>query len=128
MVVIAIEDCVRNITSRYHGRYEFNYTYGYDALINQPAPTQYLKSVVKTVFGEDSMINISKPSMGAEDFSKYIIHRTGAFVWLGTSSSVDTSYGLHHPKFNIDESALLYGATLMINLVINNHNLKEILK
>jgi len=102
------------------------YIFGYDALINQPIPTQYIKNVVKTTFGESSLIDILKPSMGAEDFSKYIIHKTGAFVWLGTSSSSETSYGLHHPKFNIDESALMYGTNLMINLVINNHQLKEI--
>jgi len=127
-VVKALEDCVQTVTSRYQGKYQFNYTYGYDPLINQPGPTQYLKRVVHTVFGENAMMDITKPSMGAEDFSKYIIHRTGAFVWLGTSSSIETAYGLHHPKFNIDESSLLYGTTLMINLVINNHNLKEIMK
>lgn len=127
-VKIAIEDSIKAITSKYHGDYEFKYIFGYDALINQPKPTQYLVDTVKSVLGDNALIDILKPSMGAEDFSKYINHKTGAFAWLGTNSSVDTAYGLHHPLFNIDESALLYGTTLMINLVINNHNLKEILK
>lgn len=127
-VKIAIEDAIKSITSKYQGSYEFKYIFGYDALINQPQPTQYLVDTVESVFGEHALIHILKPSMGAEDFSKYIMLKTGAFAWLGTSSSTDTSYGLHHPKFNIDESSLLYGTTLMINLVINNHKLKEIMK
>ena len=127
-VKIAIEDAIQSVVSKYHGEYEFKYIFGYDALINQPKPTQYLVDTVKSVLGNDAIIDILKPSMGAEDFSKYINHKTGAFAWLGTNSSIETAYGLHHPKFNIDESALLYGTTLMINLVINNHNLKETVK
>lgn len=123
-----IEKILKSITIRYGGKYQYEYIRGYDPLINQTGPTDYLKNVVKRSFGNNALIPQEKATMGAEDFSKYINHKTGAFVWLGTSNSIDTQYSLHHPRFNIDENALLYGTTLMINLVINSQNKKEILK
>lgn len=126
-IINEIEKIIKSITERYGGKYQYEYIRGYDPLINQTGPTDYLKNIVRQSFGNDALIAQDKATMGAEDFSKYIIHKTGAFVWLGTSGSADTNYGLHHPRFNIDEKALLYGTALMINLVTNNQNIKEIL-
>ncbi len=122
----AIEDVISGITRRYNGSYEYQYIYGYDALINQPKPTSFLKNTILDVFGNDALIELDKPSMGAEDFSKYIIYKTGSFVWLGTNIDASTAYGLHHPKFNVDEYALMNGVLLFVNLVIKNQNIKEI--
>lgn len=116
-IAIAIEATVKSVTDRHGASYEFEYEYGYDALINQSEPTDYLKKIVLKVFGDPAMIELKKPSMGAEDFSKYIIHKTGCLVWLGTKKDSNTAYGLHHPHFNVDEHALLNGAVLFVNLV-----------
>ena len=120
-----IEKTLISITTRYGGEYSYDFIKGYDPLINQIDPTTYLQEIIVESFGKSALIVPLKPSMGAEDFSRYINHKTGAFVWLGTSNSTETNYGLHHPMFNIDEEAMLYGTTLMINLVMNNHNIKE---
>ncbi|MEK4365692.1 M20/M25/M40 family metallo-hydrolase [Paenibacillus sp. FSL M8-0212] len=46
------------------------------------------------------------PSMGGEDFSYYLQHIPGAFVFVGSNSP----YVLHHPKFNPEEDAMLPAA------------------
>jgi amidohydrolase len=43
------------------------------------------------------------PQMGGEDFSFYLQQIPGAFVNIGTNGA----YGLHHPRFDLDEEALL---------------------
>jgi len=123
----SIEIAIKSVTTRHGGTYEYQYVYGYDALINQPIPTKYLKTIVQKNFGDHALIELSKPSMGAEDFSKYINHKTGCLVWLGTGSTPETKNGLHHPRFDVDESALINGVALFVNLVHEYHTIKEIL-
>lgn len=43
------------------------------------------------------------PQMGGEDFAFYLQQLPGAFVNIGTEGE----FGLHHPRFDVDESALL---------------------
>ncbi len=112
-----IVSVIERITKQYQATYELTYQWGYDALINQPKPTQHIIDTIHRMLGVDHCKILEKPSMGAEDFSKYINYKTGAFVWLGTYGGSETSYGLHHPLFAIDEEALLYGIGLMINIV-----------
>lgn len=46
------------------------------------------------------------PQMGGEDFSLYLQKIPGAFVNIGTGPA----YALHHPRFDVDEKALLPAA------------------
>ena len=112
-----IEKVLKSVTEKYGGGYELNYIYGYDALINDPQETDYVASIVRNLFGNDAFEAIERPSMGAEDFSKYINLKKGCMGWLGVSNSQETSYGLHHPYFNLDESQLINGSTIYVNFV-----------
>ncbi|WP_410514942.1 amidohydrolase [Paenibacillus sp. BR2-3] len=46
------------------------------------------------------------PQMGGEDFSLYLQKIPGAFVNIGTGPA----YALHHPRFDVDEAAILPAA------------------
>ncbi|GGF98456.1 hydrolase [Paenibacillus albidus] len=46
------------------------------------------------------------PQMGGEDFALYLQQIPGAFVNIGTGPA----YALHHPRFDVDEAALLPAA------------------
>ncbi|NBC24241.1 MAG: amidohydrolase [Bacteroidetes bacterium] len=59
----------------------------------------------------DSIIGSDVDMMAAEDFSFYGQQVPAFFCFLGTSKNDSAhTYGLHHPKMDIDESALLNGA------------------
>ena len=45
---------------------------------------------------------VAQAQMGGEDFAFYLHHVPGAFVSIGSASD----FGLHHPQFNPDESAI----------------------
>ncbi len=113
-----IETVLKSVTSMRGGSYEYEYLPGYDPVINAEAPSRYFQKIAEQVVGADRFAMIAKASMGAEDFSKYIRHRTGCMGWLGIAKDEATSLSLHHPRFAIDEEALLSGAAVLAGLVI----------
>ncbi len=113
-----IETVVKSVTTMRGGSYEYEYLCGYDPVVNAEVPSRYFQKIAEQVVGADRFAMIAKASMGAEDFSKYIRHRTGCMGWLGVAKDEATSLSLHHPRFNIDEEALLSGAAVLAGLVI----------
>lgn len=101
----------------YNATYEFDYVRTYDPTVNTPEIVDQIRKMTVQTRGEDAFIAIKKPSMGAEDFGRFTQKKKGAMAWLGTSESAKTSFGLHHPQFNLDESALIYGALAHVTFV-----------
>ncbi|AZR71983.1 hypothetical protein BBF96_00325 [Anoxybacter fermentans] len=114
-----MEEIIKGITSGFGADYELEYTKLYPPVINDQKMVDLVKEVANKVLGPDGVKIIKEPSMGGEDFSFYLEKVSGAFFRLGCSSGPETSYPLHHPKFNIDEKALLYGVKLFCNLAFS---------
>ena len=72
------------------------------------------------MLSESGTIMDIEPTMGAEDFSFVAENVPSTFFLLGQGSgrSPDTSYGLHHPHFALDEKVLPRGAELHVNLAL----------
>ncbi len=114
-----IETILNSLDLQYGSSHELDFIREYDALYNSETTTDYFRSVCESTFGTSAFIELERPGMGAEDFFRYIELSRGSMAWLGTKKDAATSYGLHHPRFNIDEDALIYGTTQFINLVCN---------
>ncbi|MGD9909051.1 MAG: M20 family metallopeptidase [Candidatus Izemoplasmatales bacterium] len=112
-----IKKVLEAVSIKNGGSYKYEYIYEYDPTINTPSEVDYVQKIVHQTLGEEAFIEILEPSMGAEDFSRYIKYRQGCMLWLGTKKSDETSYSLHHPKFNLDEEALLTGSTTFVNII-----------
>lgn len=66
------------------------------------------------LFGRRKVVDLTRASMGGEDFSEYLRHSPGCFIYIGTGNrSLGTTVPWHHPGFDIDESALPTGAKLL---------------
>ena len=94
-----------------------NYTYkfirGYPAVVNHEKETAFLMEAAKQV-KEVKQFRECEPIMGGEDFAYYLEHVKGAFFFTGACSpDWKEFYPHHHPKFNIDERALLIAAKTM---------------
>ena len=55
------------------------------------------------------------PLMGAEDFAYMLEERPGAFIFCGNGDSA----GLHHPAYNFNDEAIVFGTSYWIKLVEN---------
>ena len=87
---------------------------GYPVTVNHPAQTEFATEIAKQVAG-DNNVHETPPLMGAEDFSYMLEARPGAFIFCGNGDSA----GLHHPAYNFNDEAILYGTSFWIKLVEN---------
>lgn len=102
-----MELMANNIAGMYHGTAELIYTRGYDAVYNHPKETARLVEVMKEKFGEEAVVE-REPTMGGEDFGYFSKVRPGTFFNVGGNNpDIEASYPHHHPRFNIDETAML---------------------
>lgn len=90
--------------------YDFLYERGYPAVVNHSNETEYLITSAKLV-PEVNTIEETEPQMGGEDFAYYLQKVPGTFFFTGAKPTYRTeNYPHHHPKFDIDEKAMLIAA------------------
>jgi amidohydrolase len=76
---------------------------------NDYALTQILEASAREILGEEYVEIIADPSLGAEDFAVYLNQAPGAMFRLGVGSYDKPNYPLHHPRFEVDEDAIVTG-------------------
>ncbi|BAW97509.1 amidohydrolase subfamily protein [[Synechococcus] sp. NIES-970] len=104
-----IENIVANICSTYGAKYTVNYQRGVPSVQNDPALTKILEQASREALGDRHVEILLEPSLGAEDFSMYLDNIPGTMFRLGVGHQNRLNYPLHHPLFDIDESAILTG-------------------
>ncbi|MGE5632982.1 MAG: M20 metallopeptidase family protein [Caulobacteraceae bacterium] len=115
-VEMRIREIVNGVCQAAGTRGEVNYRYGYPTLLNDEKMANLIRNVGSKILPENSITEIDKPAMGAEDFANYLLKVPGAFLWLG--SGQEGSYPIHHPKFGFDESIMKTGMEMLVNTVI----------
>jgi hippurate hydrolase len=91
------------------------YDRGYPVTVNHALQTDHAIRIAKEVSG-DANVHETPPLMGGEDFSYMLEARPGAFIFCGNGDSA----GLHHPAYNFNDEAILYGTSYWIKLVENS--------
>lgn len=114
-----IEQIAKGIAEAHGAAYTYTYRYGYDPVINDTFITKIVEESAVELFGKERIVKLA-PSMGGEDFSAYLRKAPGCFIKLGTGNEkIKTCYPHHHPKFDVDESALINGAELFLQATMN---------
>ncbi len=105
-----IENIVKNVCDTYGAQYQVNYRLGVPSVQNDLALTQILHSAAEESWGGDRVEILPEPSLGGEDFSVYLEKAPGSMFRLGVGfPDRDVNHPLHHPKFEVDESAIITG-------------------
>ncbi|MCA1061955.1 M20 family metallopeptidase [Rossellomorea aquimaris] len=98
--------------------YEYVYDRGYPAVVNHREETTFLIKSVETV-DEVHKVEEIDMQMGGEDFSYYLERVKGTFFFTGAKpDGVDVAYPHHHPRFDINEKALLIAAKSLASAAI----------
>lgn len=104
--------------------YQFSFERGYPAVVNHAKETEFLITAAKEI-SEVNNIEESEPQMGGEDFAYYLQKVPGTFFFTGAKpAGADTSYPHHHPKFDIDEKAMLIAAKTLGTAAIKTHGIE----
>src|ERR671917_888944 len=110
-----IEALARGVAKGMRGDANLDYTFSYPVTVNEEDAADRVLGVAEDVFGAESVLELSNPSMGAEDFAFFLEKVPGAFIWLGVGEDVS---GLHTPKFAFDEEVLPRGSALLAALAL----------
>ncbi|MDV6377018.1 amidohydrolase [Sporosarcina sp. GW1-11] len=86
---------------------EVGYFRGYPAVINHEKETEFLKTVAKSIPNLKGVEEM-QPQMGGEDFAYYLEKVPGTFFFTGAKPK--DAFPHHHPRFDIDEEAMLAAA------------------
>lgn len=108
-----IENIVAGICKTYGTSYELNYRRGVPSVQNDLRLTQLLEESGREAWGSDRVQILPEPSLGAEDFSLFLEHAPGSMFRLGVGNPERQNYPLHHPQFEVDESAIVIGVVTL---------------
>lgn len=81
-------------------------------LFNDKRLTSVTEEEAVRLIGREQVIVQDHAEMGGEDFAYYCAVAPCSFFILGVSNETCNNY-CHHPKFDIDENALVIGASLL---------------
>src|SRR6266404_3797491 len=109
-----VREVVAGVAQMTGARIDLVYERGYPVTKNHERQTDLATQVAKEVAG-DANVHEMPPLMGAEDFSYMLEQRPGAFIFCGNGNSA----GLHHPAYNFNDDAIVYGTSYWIKLVEN---------
>jgi len=100
---------------------DLTYEADYPPLYNDPDITDFVKSSMENMNDPDIQQVIEFPRFsGSEDFAYYTQKIPGSFFFIGCKpKGVEQAYFNHHPKFDIDEDALLVAAKSVGQVVFN---------
>ncbi|WP_019506912.1 M20 family metallopeptidase [Pleurocapsa sp. PCC 7319] len=108
-----IENIVQGTCQTFGAKCHVDYRRGVPSVQNDETLTQLLESATREAWGNESVQILPEPSLGAEDFSVYLEQVPGCMFRLGVGLGGETNYPLHHPKFEVDEDAILTGVVTM---------------
>ena len=108
-----LQNIANNIAQDYKGQIHLNISEGYPFLKNDIELTRGIRRLAAQNFGEKHVHDLPL-RMTAEDFSFYSQLIPVCFFRLGVSNKEKgITYGVHHPKFDIDSRSLKKGIQMM---------------
>jgi hippurate hydrolase len=110
-----VQEVCEGVAKLTGAKIDLHYDRGYPVTVNHASQTDHAIRIAKDVAGEAN-VHETPPLMGGEDFSYMLEARPGAFIFCGNGDSA----GLHHPAYNFNDEAILYGTSYWIKLVENS--------
>ncbi|WP_227872503.1 amidohydrolase [Jeotgalibaca ciconiae] len=107
-----IRNLLRGLEESFGVETEMEYLWDYPPVYNHPEQTEKaVRALEKFGIGEYMEKAVAGPaSNGAEDFGQYLLKIPGAFMNVGCKPDAEECYMNHHPKFDINEKALIIAA------------------
>jgi len=107
-----VREVVAGVAQQTGATIDLVYERGYPVVVNHPEQTEVATRIARDVAGEANVHTVP-PMMGAEDFAYMLEARPGAFIFVGNGDSA----GLHHPAYNFNDEAIVYGTSYWVKLV-----------
>lgn len=110
-------EVVENVAEAMGAKVEITYLDGYPATVNDAEWAEQVHTTVEEMYGEEALPALT-PSLGGEDFSRFLQKYPGVYYWLGSSVG-EGQKPLHNPSFRFNEEAIPYGIEAMSQVAID---------
>lgn len=114
-----IKEMIKKLSELYSVTCKITYNRCYPMVINDERSCEYLRNVALTVYGKEKVFSL-KPLMGAEDFSLYLQHVKGSYIFFGGRES-DKFYPLHSPYYTFSEKVLTKAIYFLAKAIQNSN-------
>ena len=109
-----VRKVVAGVAQMTGAKIDLEYSHGYPVTVNHALQTDVATRAAREIAGDANVIEMP-PLMAGEDFAFMLLQRPGALIFCGNGDSA----GLHHPAYNFNDDAIVYGTSYWIKLVEN---------
>jgi amidohydrolase len=121
-----IENRMRELTHQLCGAFgaeaDFEFLRNYPPTVNHPQETAVVREVMQALVGP-RRVHEFEPTMGAEDFSFFLLEKPGAYFVIGNGDGAHREGGhglgpcmLHNPSYDFNDQLIPQGAALWVAL------------
>jgi amidohydrolase len=111
-----MQEIVGNLAQGMGVKAELDYVRGFPVVVNEAASTARAVELLRRI--SDNVEDGIEPVMAGEDFSYYLKHVPGCFIFMGCGAcAADGRGGLHSACFCLDEDCLTWGVAALVGLV-----------
>jgi hippurate hydrolase len=122
MIEQRMKEVAEHTAAAFGTRCEFEFVRNYPPTINHPAETEFARRVMGEVVGAENVLEF-EPTMGAEDFSFFLLEKPGAYFLIGNGDGSHREGGhgmgpcmLHNPSYDFNDELIPLGATLWVRM------------
>ena len=120
MIKQRMKEVIEGVSKSFGADIKLNYKDGYPPTVNHSSQVEKVLKAASSIVTSGA----KNPylSMGGEDFSYYLQNKPGCFFFVGSAPNENEILSTPHhcSHFNIDERALLIGASVYVNLIENS--------
>ncbi|MEE8417115.1 MAG: M20 family metallopeptidase [candidate division Zixibacteria bacterium] len=99
-----IEKIIAGVCKTYGARYRFDFRKGYPITVNDKRVNDIYRAAAKELYGKRSIVELTEPAMGGEDFSYFTQAVPAAMMRLGVmNKKIGADKPWHSSEFKIDE-------------------------
>ena len=105
-----LEKIVKGIASMHGARVDIKWELGCPSVTNDKELTALSRQIAGDIVGAEGVQELPAPMFGTEDFADFSEIVPSSMQYIGVhNEDFGEAYPLHHPRFKIDEDALIYG-------------------
>ncbi|MBW8829036.1 MAG: amidohydrolase [Burkholderiales bacterium] len=122
MIERRMKEVAEHTAAAFGATCEFEFVRNYPPTINHPAETEFARKVMGEIVGPENVQEF-EPTMGAEDFSYFLLDKPGAYFLIGNGDGSHREGGhgmgpcmLHNPSYDFNDDLIPLGATLWVRM------------
>ena len=111
-----ITEIARHQAAVFGATADVNYIRRYPVLNNDPAMTDFCRSVIHDWLGDEGLVANAEPISASEDFAFFLEKVPGCYVNIGNGLGSEGGCMVHNPGYDFNDSVLSTGASYWVKL------------